>query len=45
MKNKHEWHDWAEDGEQMYYRAILHAGRWEFFSTRKSDRSPVRGSS
>lgn len=37
MKNKHEWHDWAEDGEQMYYRAILHAGRWEFFSTRKSD--------
>lgn len=37
MKNKHEWHERAEDGEMMYFRAILHAGRWEFFSTRKSD--------
>lgn len=37
MKNKHEWHDRAVDGELVYYRAILHAGRWEFYSTRKSD--------
>tara|TARA_R110000850_G_scaffold19988_5_gene59817 strand:+ start:5423 stop:5704 length:282 start_codon:yes stop_codon:yes gene_type:complete len=37
MKNKHEWHDNAEDGERVYYRAILHAGRWEFSSARKSD--------
>jgi len=37
MKNKHEWHDRAVDGETVYYRAILHAGRWEFYSTRKSD--------
>ncbi|MEM9282269.1 MAG: hypothetical protein AAGA96_10610 [Verrucomicrobiota bacterium] len=34
---KHEWHDRAEDGEQIYYRAQIHAGKWEFFSTRKSD--------
>ena len=34
---KHEWHDRAEDGEQVYFRAIHHAGRWEFYSTRKSD--------
>ena len=37
MKNKHEWHDRDADGELVYYRAILHAGRWEFYSTRKSD--------
>tara|TARA_R110002096_G_scaffold253095_3_gene445994 strand:- start:535 stop:819 length:285 start_codon:yes stop_codon:yes gene_type:complete len=37
MKNKHEWRESAEDGEQVYYRVIVHAGRWEFFSTRKSD--------
>ena len=34
---KHEWSDRAEDGEKMYFRATIHAGRWEFFSTRKSD--------
>lgn len=34
---KHEWHDRAEDGEPMYFRAQHHAGRWEFYSTRKSD--------
>ncbi|MDF1853511.1 MAG: hypothetical protein P1U85_21925 [Verrucomicrobiales bacterium] len=34
---KHEWHDRADDGEQVYYRALHHAGRWEFYSTRKSD--------
>lgn len=37
MKNKHEWRDKAEDGEQVYYRVIIHAGRWEFYFTRKSD--------
>ena len=34
---KHEWHERAEDGEQLFYRAQHHAGRWEFFFTRKSD--------
>ncbi len=34
---KHEWHDRANDGEQVYFRAMHHAGRWEFYSTRKSD--------
>lgn len=34
---RHEWHARAEDGEQVYYRALHHAGRWEFYSTRKSD--------
>lgn len=34
---KHEWRDRAEDGEQVFYRAQHHAGRWEFFFTRKSD--------
>lgn len=34
---KHEWHDRAEDGEPMYFRAQHHAGRWEFYSTLKSD--------
>ncbi|MEM9016782.1 MAG: hypothetical protein AAGC68_07190 [Verrucomicrobiota bacterium] len=37
MKNKHEWHERSADGEMMFFRAILHAGRWEFYSTRKSD--------
>lgn len=34
---KHEWRDRAADGETVYYRANHHAGRWEFYSTRKSD--------
>lgn len=34
---KHEWRERNEDGEHVYYRATLHAGRWEFFSTLKSD--------
>ena len=34
---KHEWRDRTPEGEHIYYRAILHAGRWEFFSTLKSD--------
>lgn len=34
---KHEWHERNEEGEQVYYRAQHHAGRWEFFFTRKSD--------
>lgn len=34
---KHEWRDKTEDGEHIYYRATLHAGRWEFYSTLKSD--------
>ncbi len=34
---KHEWRDRAEDGEQVFYQAQHHAGRWEFFFTRKSD--------
>jgi len=34
---KHEWREHDEDGEWVYYRACHHAGRWEFFSTRKSD--------
>jgi hypothetical protein len=34
---RHEFHDRAPDGETVYYRANHHAGRWEFFSTRKSD--------
>lgn len=34
---KHEWRDKTEDGEWKYYRAIHHAGNWEYFSTLKSD--------
>ena len=34
---KHEWHDRAPDGEQIFYRATHHASRWEFYFTRKSD--------
>ncbi|MEX2580762.1 MAG: hypothetical protein WD342_17015 [Verrucomicrobiales bacterium] len=34
---KHEWRDRTEDGEIVYYRANHHAGRWEFYSTLKSD--------
>ena len=34
---KHEWRERDEDGEHVYFRAIHHAGRWQFFSTRKSD--------
>ncbi|MDF1860216.1 MAG: hypothetical protein P1U87_08375 [Verrucomicrobiales bacterium] len=34
---KHEWSGRAEDGEKMYFRATIHASRWEFYSTRKSD--------
>ena len=34
---KHEWHEWDEDGERVYYRATHHAGRWEFFSTKEED--------
>lgn len=34
---KHEWRERNEDGELVYYRALHHAGRWEFYSTRKSD--------
>ncbi len=34
---KHEWRERDEDGVLVYFRAIHHAGRWQFFSTRKSD--------
>lgn len=34
---KHEWRERDEDGELVYFRALHHAGRWQFFSTRKSD--------
>jgi hypothetical protein len=34
---KHEWHERTGDGEQIYYRANHHAGRWVFYSTLKSD--------
>lgn len=34
---KHEWRDFNEDGEKVYYRANHHAGRWEFYSTLQSD--------
>jgi len=34
---KHEWRDRDEEGELTYYRAIIHSGRWEFFSTLKTD--------
>lgn len=34
---KHEWHERTEDGEQIYYRANHHAGKWVFYSTLKSD--------
>lgn len=34
---KHEWREINADGEKVYYRANHHAGRWEFYSTLKSD--------
>jgi len=34
---KHEWREFNADGEKVYYRANHHAGRWEFYSTLKSD--------
>ena len=34
---KHEWRERSEEGEIVYYRANHHAGRWEFYSTRKED--------
>lgn len=34
---KHEWRDTDPDGDHIYYRANHHAGRWEFYSTRKYD--------
>ncbi|HRQ88588.1 MAG TPA: hypothetical protein PLA50_07310 [Bacteroidia bacterium] len=34
---KHEWRERDEEGGLVYYRAIHHAGRWQFFSTRKTD--------
>jgi hypothetical protein len=34
---KHEWRERDEEGELVYFRAIHHAGRWQFYSTKKSD--------
>lgn len=34
---KHEWRERDEDGEITYFRAIHHAGRWQYYSTKKSD--------
>lgn len=34
---KHEWRERDEEGAPVYYRAVHHAGRWQFFSTRKTD--------
>ena len=34
---KHEWRERDEDGVPVYYRAVHHAGRWQFSSTRKTD--------
>jgi hypothetical protein len=34
---KHEWRERDEDGVAVYYRAVHHAGRWQFYSTRKTD--------
>ena len=33
----HEWRHRDEEGVVIYYRATIHAGRWEFFSTLKTD--------
>jgi hypothetical protein len=34
---KHEWRERDEDGEITYFRAIHHAGRWQYYSTKKTD--------
>jgi len=34
---RHEWRERDEEGGLVYYRAIHHAGRWQFYSTRKTD--------
>lgn len=33
----HEWRDRDDEGVVIYYRATIHASRWEFFSTLKTD--------
>jgi hypothetical protein len=34
---KHEWRERDEEGEITYFRAIHHAGRWQYYSTKKTD--------
>lgn len=37
MATRHEWNDRTADGEKRYLRASLHASRWTFETTLKSD--------
>ena len=34
---RHEWNDRTADGEKRYLRGMIHAGRWTFETTLKSD--------